>query len=92
MNPTVDDLVSFGDAENACGVEDARAGRQHDGGGFEGLHEQAGDLVGEQLRIGGGGFNHGNVLTMEVDSVPTSSGRLKGPPTGRDPFSLSRFS
>ena len=54
------------DSEHAGGVEDSRAGRQHDAGGFEWLHEQLGYLIGEQLRIGSSGFNHGNVLTMEV--------------------------
>ena len=33
-------LGQLGDTQNACGVEDPGAGRQHDGRGFEELHEQ----------------------------------------------------
>jgi len=51
------------------------------------LHEQRRDLLGEQLRVSGGGFNK-NVLTMEADSVPASSGRMKGPHAGRDPLTI----
>ena len=71
----------LGDTENPAGVEDARAAGEYDAGGFEALHEQLRDLVGEQLRVGGGCFqpqecpNDGNGFGTRV--VRTDEGAAR---------------
>ena len=40
----------LGDAQHPGGVEDGRTAGEYDAGGFEGLHEQLGHLIGEQVQ------------------------------------------
>src|ERR1700752_3086543 len=75
-------------AMDTRGVEDPRPGRQDDACSLQRLHEQLGHLIGEQLRIGGGGFNHESpYVTPEMDFGETvSPERRKGPHTRCDPI------